>query len=108
MKAALSFGVRSSYRLEVTAKDGAVPARSGTAYVIITVEDTNDYLPLFNPTTYSKSISEGSTFGTAVLTVLATDQDTGPSGKLSFSIASGNINNAFSISSQTGLYSLPR
>ncbi len=103
LKAALSFGVRNSYRLKLKAEDGATTPRSGSAYVVITVQDTNDFSPVFAPSQYSKSVSEGSPVGWSVVKVTATDQDTGPSGILAYSIESGNINNAFMIASQTGM-----
>eukprot|EP00794_Sanderia_malayensis_P006323 gene6323-7047_t len=99
---ALSFGVRNSYRLKVKAEDSASSPRFGTADVVITVQDTNDFSPVFRPTTYSKDIAEGSAIGTVVVDVNATDQDTGPSGILAYSIESGNTNNAFMIVSHTG------
>ncbi len=48
LKSALSFGVKNSYRLEVEAKDGAAKPRSGTAYVLISVQDTNDLRQYFH------------------------------------------------------------
>lgn len=102
LKAPLSFGDRNLYNLKVKAEDGATPPRSGESNVIITVQDTNDFRPVFNPTTYSKRIAENTPRGSNVVRVTATDRDTGPSGQLSYHIESGNVKNAFLINSQTG------
>ena len=98
----LSFGVRNSYNLRVQAQDGATSPRSGQTNVIITIVDTNDHDPVFNPASYSRDVPENAPGGSAVLTVRATDHDSGPSGEISYLIDSGNINNVFVINSQTG------
>ena len=100
---ALSFGVRNSYQLKVKAQDGGPQPRSGTSDVIIIVEDTNDYTPVFNPASYTKDVAENAATGTSILKVAATDQDSGPSGQISYSIQSGNSGNSFVINSQTGM-----
>ena len=102
MKAALSFGFRNVYNLKVRAQDGGANSRIGEADVIITVEDTNDFSPVFNSTTYHKTVSENAAIGSSVVTVTASDQDTGPSGQISYIIQSGNVGNAFVINGQTG------
>ena len=106
LKAALSFGLRNLYNLKVRAQDGGTNSRIGEADVIITVEDTNDFNPVFNPTTYSKTISESVAIGSSILRVTASDQDSGPSGQISYSIQSGNVGNAFIINSQSGGYQM--
>ena len=106
MKAALSFGARSLYKLKVRAQDGGTTSRTGEAYVLIFIKDTNDFDPVFKPATYSKAVNENVTVGSKVLRVNASDQDTGPSGQLSYTIESGNVGNAFIINSQTGRYQI--
>ena len=106
LKAALSFGVRNLYNLKVRAQDGGTNSRIGETDVIITVEDTNDFNPEFNPRTYSKTVSESAAVGLSILRVTASDQDTGPSGQISYIIESGNVGNAFIINSQTGRYQI--
>ena len=103
LKAALSFGVRNLYTLKVRAQDGGTNVRIGETDVIITVEDTNDFSPVFNPTKYDKIVNEDIGVGSTILSVSASDQDTGPSGQISYSIQSGNVANAFIINSQTGM-----
>ena len=86
------------------AQDGGANSRIGEADVIITIEDTNDFNPVFNSTTYSKTISENAAVGSSIVTVTASDNDTGPSGQISYTISSGNAGNAFVINSKTGRY----
>ena len=103
LKAALSFGVRNLYTLKVRAQDGGANARSGETGVIVTVEHTNDFRPAFNQSSYIRIVSENIGIGRTILSVSASDQDTGPSGQISYSIQSGNVANAFIINSQTGM-----
>ena len=98
----MSFGDRNLYNLKIRAQDGAAKPRTGEANVIITVEDTNDFSPVFDPVRYSKNVAENSVIGTDIVRVTATDGDTGPSGQISYLIQSGNTGNAFVINSQTG------
>ena len=102
MKEILSFGAQSLYKLKVIAHDNGARSRIGEADVIITVEDTNDFNPVFKPITYSVAVNESVAIGSSILRVNASDQDSGPSGQISYSIQSGNVGNAFIINSKTG------
>ena len=103
LKVALSFGVRNLYTLKVRAQDGGTNVRSGETDVIITVEDTNDFSPVFDQSNYIRIVSENVGIGSTLLSISASDQDTGPSGQVSYFIQSGNMANAFIINSQSGM-----
>lgn len=60
-----------------------MPARSDNAVVNITVIDVNDNTPKFSGKSYSEKLDELSTI---VLTVTATDSDSGTNGMIDFSI----------------------
>jgi hypothetical protein len=67
----------------------------------ITVTNTND-APVI-PTGQALSVAENAPAGTVVGTVIATDQDlSAPNNTLTYQIAGGNTNNAFTINSATG------
>ncbi|VEN48444.1 unnamed protein product, partial [Callosobruchus maculatus] len=72
----------------VTATDDSFPPRSGTTMLQINVLDANDHAPVFEMAEYEASIREGVGIGTAVVTVKATDQDSGKNAEVEYSLAS--------------------
>ncbi|GFR89571.1 protocadherin Fat 4 [Elysia marginata] len=94
------------YTLTVQAQDLGVPApliASPSAIVNINVL-RNQFAPVFINTPYQSTIQPGTTPGTNIFTVTATDSDLRtPYNLVSYSIISGQVgSNFFSISSQTG------
>ena len=75
------------------------PAKSSSAEVFVTVTNINDNAPEFGQKAYSVSVNESTAVGTKVLQVNASDVD---SPVLTFSIASGNTDNAFSLNPRSG------
>lgn len=72
------FGVQvQHYILVVQAQDTGRPSLSSTVTVYFNVQDLNDNAPIFDPLSYSDEIYENITVGSPVLTVYATDQDSG-------------------------------
>lgn len=67
------------YILVVQAQDAGHPVLSSTLTVYCNVLDLNDNAPLFDPMSYSNDIFENVTTGTSVVTVSATDLDSGKS-----------------------------
>lgn len=61
----------------VQAQDAGYPVLSSTLTVYCNVLDLNDNAPLFDPMSYSNDIFENVTIGTSVVTVSATDLDSG-------------------------------
>lgn len=94
MKKALDYEGTKEYRFTVAAKDD--PGREDTAEVIIVVEDVNDNSPVFQGTPYNENVAEDVKIGHIVGTVRATDADSGPRGRVSYSITSG-AKNAFRV-----------
>ena len=92
-----------SYTLVVSAIDGG--GRSTDATVTITITDINDNVPVFDPSSYSINVHENTSVNSTLVTVTATDDDIGVNGEISYTIASGNDENLFSISA-TGAISL--
>lgn len=66
------------YQFQVVAEDGGDPPKSATASVVVTIQDVNDNEPTFNPKQYDVVISEDSSPGTPLTTVVATDPDENP------------------------------
>jgi hypothetical protein len=65
------------YIFVVQAQDAGRPSLSSTLTVYFNVVDLNDNAPLFDPMSYSNEVFENVTVGTSVVTVSATDLDSG-------------------------------
>lgn len=65
------------YILVAQAQDNGHPSLSGTVTVYINVIDLNDNAPIFDPMSFSNEILEDVPIGTSVVTVSATDMDSG-------------------------------
>ncbi|KAF7659578.1 hypothetical protein LDENG_00296480 [Lucifuga dentata] len=76
---------------------------SAQTYVHIEVEDLNDNSPVFNPEQYAVSISSHTHPGTEILNVIATDQDSGTFGQVTYDILPGDMSNLFMLDKQTGM-----
>ncbi|TRY91306.1 hypothetical protein DNTS_030123 [Danionella cerebrum] len=96
---------KPTHNLILTAIDGGVPARSGTASIIVRVQDTNDNAPQFDQAHYSLNISENSPPGTVIVKLNASDADEGPNAELSYSFTlytSEKTQEMFSLNANTG------
>ena len=65
------------YIFVVQAQDTGHPSLSSTVTVYFNVLDLNDNAPLFDPMSYNDELYENATIGSSVITVSATDQDSG-------------------------------
>uniref|UniRef100_A0A672SAS4 Protocadherin gamma-C5-like n=1 Tax=Sinocyclocheilus grahami TaxID=75366 RepID=A0A672SAS4_SINGR len=90
--------------LKLIAVDGGSPQRSGSVNIDVTVLDVNDNAPVFNQTVYRASVMENSEKGTPLITVNATDADSGTNGQLlySFSDIKEQFKDIFNIDGNTG------
>ncbi|XP_047016906.1 protocadherin beta-16 isoform X21 [Ictalurus punctatus] len=90
--------------LILTAVDGGIPQRSGTAVIHITVLDANDNVPVFSQPVYKVFLTENAPIGTEVVTVSAEDADEGANGAVTyeFSHIPDNAAELFIIDKLTG------
>ncbi|XP_056147700.1 cadherin-23 [Lampris incognitus] len=93
------------YALVVTATDQCpIPAlrRTSSTTVLVNVLDVNDVTPTF-PKDYEGpfEVTEGQP-GPRVWTLKATDEDSGPNGKVEYSITAGDLQNEFMVSPVEG------
>ncbi|XP_061899829.1 protocadherin beta-16-like [Entelurus aequoreus] len=90
--------------LLLTAFDGGQPRRSGTMQINVHVLDANDNAPVFTKSSYKATISENAPKGTSVITVSASDKDSGSNGKISYLISKNKLrlSDLFQINSATG------
>ncbi|NXM76048.1 PCDBF protein, partial [Serilophus lunatus] len=86
------------------AVDGGSPPRTGTTQVSIAILDVNDNAPIFTEERYLGQVLENMPEGSVVLTVVATDEDAGINGDISyqFSQAVSQSESAFVIDPRSG------
>ncbi|XP_051936560.1 protocadherin alpha-C2 [Hippocampus zosterae] len=95
----------SVHNLILTAVDGGNPVRSGTANIIVKVQDTNDNPPRFDKPIYTVNMTENSPIGTAVIKLNAIDLDEGPNSELVYSFTlytSEKTQDVFAMNPSTG------
>ncbi|XP_028657512.1 protocadherin-10a isoform X3 [Erpetoichthys calabaricus] len=93
------------HRYVLTAVDGGLPQRTGTALLVIKVLDSNDNVPVFDQSVYTVSLPENSPVGTLVIQLNATDMDEGKNGEIVYSFSnhiSPRVRELFSIDPRTG------
>uniref|UniRef100_A0AAX7UWX9 Cadherin domain-containing protein n=1 Tax=Astatotilapia calliptera TaxID=8154 RepID=A0AAX7UWX9_ASTCA len=73
------------HNLILTAVDGGVPARTGTASIIVRVLDVNDNAPSFEKAKYVVDVMENSPIGSLVIKLNATDLDEGSNSEIVYS-----------------------
>nr|XP_056717971.1 protocadherin-8 [Euleptes europaea] len=84
--AALDREAQAAFRLQLVAKDGGSPARSGTAALRVRVLDANDHAPAFpGGALRTVELPEDAPPGWPLLTLDAADPDEGANGQLLYS-----------------------
>ena len=101
--ASLDREVRPTYTFTIIARDAGSPQLSSTVQATVNVLDENDNPPLFREATYSAAVSESVPVGQLVLTVVASDNDSGSNGLIFFSI---NDSVPFTVDSASGTISV--
>lgn len=86
VKKQLDRETQKSYQIIVIAKDGGNPVQSGSVTVTITVTDINEHAPEFTKSLYNITIEEDTEADTVILTLNATDLDSGNNGRVSYRI----------------------
>lgn len=96
----------AEHLLIVSVKDQGTPAQRNFAKVIIKVHDFNNHIPEFTSKLIQGKVYETAAEGTQVVRVYAIDRDVGDNAKITYSIVSGNIGNAFEIDEIMGIISV--
>ncbi|EDW54213.1 GM18105 [Drosophila sechellia] len=89
--------VHANYKPDVWANEMSDESR-----VVIVVTGENLDTPRFRVNSYQVIVPENEPVGSTILTVGATDGDTGPNGMLRYSISGGNERQDFSVDERTG------
>ncbi|XP_078402373.1 protocadherin-20-like [Cetorhinus maximus] len=98
--------VKDSYEMKIVAVDGGVPSLSGTATLLIDIQDINDNCPVFNASEFNVQIPENMSSNSVVAQLHAVDADLGPNAEITYSY--GNrvqdvSKKLFTLDSATGL-----
>uniref|UniRef100_A0A9J7Z634 Si:ch73-233f7.5 n=1 Tax=Cyprinus carpio carpio TaxID=630221 RepID=A0A9J7Z634_CYPCA len=105
LKKALDRETEAVHNLILTAVDGGVPPRSGTASIVVRVLDANDNAPKFDQESYTISLTENAPIGSLVVKLNATDLDEASNADLVYSFSlytSEKTQKAFSLNPDSG------
>ncbi|KAK7922753.1 hypothetical protein WMY93_009655 [Mugilogobius chulae] len=100
---------KAQHILQITASDGGKPPKSSAINITILVSDVNDNPPICSKQKYTVTIKENAPMGTFLLTINATDADSGVNGEIEYSIRSkfrGLSSEPFDLDSKTGRLSV--
>uniref|UniRef100_UPI00398F4AA4 protocadherin alpha-C2-like n=1 Tax=Pristiophorus japonicus TaxID=55135 RepID=UPI00398F4AA4 len=93
------------HRLKLTAFDGGIPEKFGTAHIIIIVLDVNDNAPVCEQNVYQITTVENLPKDTLILKVTAVDVDEGQNGEVIYSFSDhtpDKVRKVFSLDSTSG------
>jgi protocadherin Fat 1/2/3 len=94
--------------LIVFAKDEGTPTKTNYARLVIHITDHNDHAPTFTSKLVESRIHETAAIGSHVLQLFAVDGDHGDNGRVTYSIVSGNVGNAFAVDETSGVITVAR
>uniref|UniRef100_A0AAV2JCE7 Protocadherin Fat 3-like n=1 Tax=Knipowitschia caucasica TaxID=637954 RepID=A0AAV2JCE7_KNICA len=94
-------GMKPSYQLNVSVSDGVF---TNTAQVIVRVLGANLYSPVFSQRFYLAEVSENAPPGSRVIQVLATDEDSGFYGQITYSFVNDLGKTQFTIDADGVIY----
>ncbi|XP_036365145.1 protocadherin gamma-B6 [Octopus sinensis] len=97
--------LKDSYQLQVIAKDGGHPPKEGVLNLQILIRDENDNSPIFSQNIYNVSIKNSYQRSMPIVTLSATDLDSGENGKVMFQFSSKTSESArayFKLNESTG------
>lgn len=97
----IDFETKQSYQFKVSATDKLGAGMTSLSNVTITVSDLNDNGPVFSHLIYTAQIHENVGVGFPVMTLNATDKDSGYFGSVAYQIVSGT-DGRFSIDAASG------
>ncbi|XP_056373108.1 protocadherin gamma-B2-like isoform X43 [Hyla sarda] len=99
LEKALDREKQNHHQLILTAMDSGKPARTGTAFIRISVHDVNDNFPKFSKDTYHITLNENSPIGFLVLHLDAMDEDEGSNAQITYSFGNvpENVRNMFAV-----------
>uniref|UniRef100_A0ABM5FVG6 Protocadherin-16 n=1 Tax=Pogona vitticeps TaxID=103695 RepID=A0ABM5FVG6_9SAUR len=97
----------AEHLLTVYARDKGLPPHQATATVRVLVLDENDHSPTFPKEVYSLEVPENHSH-VELVTVCATDRDSGENGRLAYHLAAGDPDEDFTLDPVSGKLSTAR
>ena len=97
----LDYEVATLYVFEILCADHGTPQLLASAVVNVEVVPVNEFTPSFHLPSYNITVVEDVVIGSSILTLTAFDMDSGPDGKLTYSLSS-HLHH-FAIDPNTGL-----
>lgn len=96
---------KATYNLTLIAADSGSPPLSASKSFLLQIQDINDNAPTFSKSQYEAVVDEMSEPDSSVISVTATDRDTGDNARISYHIESSAGGNSewFQIDSDSGL-----
>lgn len=99
--------VKDTYNVEVIAKDGGNPPKTGILNVVVHVLDINDNAPEFTQQTYNVSVKENLAAMETILSLSAKDKDIGENARVTYRISEfqkdkAALDEIFLVSAETG------
>ncbi len=91
LTSSLDFEDKQQHNLVIEATDGGQPRLRSTLKLTINVFDWNDNAPVFDKEQYRHALAETHIIGTPILTVKATDADSGKNGRLTYTVSQNNF-----------------
>ena len=82
--------------------DGGVPAKTGSAVVVVNVHDVDDNAPVFTENTYHMGVAENSSVGVVVGHVTAVDADLSPYNAVYYALIDSDDSDSFSVDRHNG------
>ena len=92
---------KPSFDLLLEVRDGGTPELTSTCHILVTVDDSNDFPPVF-PDNPNMTIPEDTDIR-ELLTYIASDEDIGINADIVYTINSGNIGTKFELGQDNGV-----
>ncbi|XP_031698456.1 protocadherin alpha-C2-like, partial [Anarrhichthys ocellatus] len=105
LKTGLDREKQAVHNLILTAVDGGIPTRTGTASIVVGVVDTNDNAPTFEKEHFDVNIMENSPVGCLVIKLNARDLDEGTNAEIEYTYSlytSEKTQGSFNLNPSTG------
>ncbi|KAK7101767.1 hypothetical protein V1264_020097 [Littorina saxatilis] len=96
----------ASFFFTLLAKDGGTPSHTSSANVTVTVADVNDNAPVFTQSYYNTEIAYSGQCTRSIVTLTATDADTGLNGQVTYFLQTTSFANLFQVDASSGEFSM--
>lgn len=96
----------TAFSMMLRAKDLGIPQQMDESTVTVIVTGENEYAPEFTTQSYQVIVPENEPLHSIILTINATDRDSGPNGMVRYSLTDDNYRKDFAVDELTGSVSI--